>query len=178
MDRKQYFMLVISIMVISVCIIFQNCNSVNGQFFEYSGSNLSKLQPNSNHTSKLNDSKTTELALLNHELKKGSDGKVVIEGQVKNIGNNTAKSIFVIFTSYTDVDMIGTDSAKLTALKPGKNSSFSITTPKDNLIGMTLYEITLTWKNSDGSEGNAGTIVYKDKNQFSIVYRSLEIFTL
>jgi hypothetical protein len=124
--------------LISVCIIFQNCNSVNGQFFEYSGSTLSNLQPNPNHTSKLNDSGTTELALLNHELKKGSDGKVVIKGQVKNIGNDTAKSILIIFTSYTDVDMLGTDSAKLTALKPGENSSFSITTSKDNLMGMTV----------------------------------------
>ena len=156
-------MLVIPIMVISVCIIFQNCNPVNGQFFEHSGSNLSKLQPNSNHTSKLNDSGTAELALLNHELKKGSDGNVIIEGQIENIGNDTAKSILIIFTSFSDVDMIGTDSAKLTALKPGENSSFSITTPKDNLMGMTVYEIEVTWKNSDGSEGSAvSTQVHKD----------------
>lgn len=152
-------------MVISVGIIFQNCNSANGQFFEYSGSTLFNLEPTSNHASKLNDSGTTELVLLNHELKKGSHGKVVIKGQVKNIGNDTAKSILIIFTSYTDVDMLGTDSAKLTALKPGENSSFSITTSKDNLMGMTVYEIEVTWKNSDGSGGNVvETIdVHKDK---------------
>ena len=159
--RKEIFFAAI---LISVCIIFQNCNSVYGQFFEYSGSNLSNLQPNSNHRSKFNDSGTTELVLLKHELKKGSDGKVVIKGQIENIGNDTAKSILIIFTSYTDVDMIGTDSAKLTALKPGENSSFSITTSKDNLGGMIVYEIELTWKNSDGSEGSAeSTKVNKDK---------------
>ena len=64
-------------------------------------------------------------------------------------------------------DVLGTDFtyASSQTLNPNQKSSFDILSPKDNFIGMNNYELSLHWRNSDGTDGYVDNAqAYKDQN--------------
>jgi hypothetical protein len=137
---------------------FSNADFAYGQFFENSSSisnitNSSNLS--SNYTSSEN-STAAELVLIRQKLNNASFGYRVLEGQIQNKGNNTAKSIVVGLTVYDkDGRVIGSEITypHLRTLKPNLKSTFKMTSSTDNFKDMKYYEISLEWKKPDGSKG-------------------------
>ena len=81
---------------------FQNADFAYGQFFENSGTkrnitNSSNFSSNSTSSQNSNDS---GLVLLSQKLNNASFGYRVLEGQIQNKGNDTAKSVIVRLTVY------------------------------------------------------------------------------
>ena len=94
-----------------------------------------------------------------------------IVGQVKNVGNGTANSVQIIFTYYDKTgEVIGSDSAHVNqdTLKPGQKSPFSEMVDEETGDDMKAYEISLSWKNSDGSEEYAENVQLEDENKYII----------
>ena len=136
---------------------FPKADYAYGQFFLNSSSisnNTNSSNLSSNYTSSENS--TIGLVLLRQKLNNASFGYRVLEGQIQNKGNSTAKSIIVGLTVYDkDGRVIGSEITypHLRALKPNLKSSFKMTSSIDNFKGMGYYEISLEWNKPDGSKG-------------------------
>jgi hypothetical protein len=136
----------------------QNGNFAYGQFFDKSDArsnttNSSKFSLNSTSSE---NSNVSGLVLLSQKLNNASFGYRVLEGQVKNIGNDSAKSVVVTLTVYDKNNgIIGTQYTypHVRTLKPDHKSTFKMTASIDNFKGMEYYKITLEWKKPDGSKG-------------------------
>lgn len=92
-----------------------------------------------------------------------------ISGQIMNVGNGTAESIQVIFTYYDKKgNVIGSDYtyANQDNLKAGQKSPFSQMVNEEIGDDMEAYEISLSWKNSDGSEEYLENVQLEDENNF------------
>jgi hypothetical protein len=136
---------------------FQNADFVNGQFFENSGakSNLTNSSNFSSNSTTSENSNVSGLVLLSQKLNNASFGYRVLEGQIQNKGNDTAKSVLVRLTVYDkDKGVIGSEFTipNVHTLKPNHKSSFKMTSSIDNFKGMEYYEISLEWKKPDGSQ--------------------------
>jgi len=162
-EKKQVLVIIISLAGIMTFIlliagmVFQNAEFAYGQFFE-------NLQTNNNVTnsSKFSSNSTSEnskvagIVLLRQKLNNASFGYRVLEGQIQNKGNDTAKSVIVTLTVYDKNNgIIGTQFTypHLRNLKPNLKSTFKMTSSIDNFKGMEYYEISLEWKKPDGSQG-------------------------
>ena len=112
----------------------------------------------------VSDIQSADIVLLSQRIKNGND----IIGQVKNIGNDTADFVKIGLTTYDkNGDVLGTDFtyASVQTLNPNQKSSFDMLSPKDNFIGMNNYELSLHWRNSDGTDGYVDNAkAYKDQN--------------
>jgi hypothetical protein len=136
----------------------QNGNFAYGQFFDKSDArsnttNSSKFSLNSTSSE---NSNVSGLVLLSQKLNNASFGYRVLEGQVKNIGNDSAKSVVVTLTVYDKNNgIIGTQYTypHVRTLKPDHKSTFKMTASIDNFKGMEYYKISLEWKKPDGSKG-------------------------
>jgi hypothetical protein len=136
----------------------QNGNFAYGQFFDKSDArsnttNSSKFSLNSTSSE---NSNVSGLVLLTQKLNNASFGYRVLEGQVINIGNDTAKSVVVTLTVYDKNNgIIGTQYTypHVRTLKPDHKSTFKMTVSIDNFKGMEYYKISLEWKKPDGSKG-------------------------
>ena len=136
---------------------FQNADFVYGQFFENSGtkSNLTNSSNFSSNSTTSENSNVSGLVLLSQKLSNASFGYRVLEGQIQNKGNDTAKSVLVRLTVYDkDKGVIGSEFTIpiVHTLKPNHKSSFKMTSSIDNFKGMEYYEISLEWKKPDGSQ--------------------------
>ena len=136
---------------------FQNADFVYGQFFEKSGtkSNLKNSSNFSSNSTTSENSNVSGLVLLSQKLNNASFGYRVLEGQIQNKGNDTAKSVLVRLTVYDkDKGVIGSEFTipHIHTLKPNHKSSFKMTSSIDNFKGMEYYEIPLEWKKPDGSQ--------------------------
>jgi hypothetical protein len=157
----------ISIAIISLTFVlllfiggvqFQNAHFVYGQFFENSGTksnatNSSNFSLNSTTSEKSN---VSGLVLLSQKLNNASFGYRVLEGQIQNKGNDTAKSVVVRLTVYDkDKGVVGSEFTipHVHTLKPNHKSSFKMTSSIENFKGMEYYQISLEWKKPDGSKG-------------------------
>jgi len=136
---------------------FNNADLAYGQFFEDS-----KTKENITNSSNFLSNSTSEnpnvaeIVLLNQKLNNGSFGYRVLEGQVQNKGNDTAKSVVVRLTVYDkEKGVIGSEFTypHLRTLKPNHKSTFKMTSSIDNFKGMEYYEISLERKKHDGSQG-------------------------
>jgi hypothetical protein len=138
-------------------IVFPNADFAYGQFFENSGtkSNLTNSSNFSLNSTTLENSNVSGLVLLNQKLNNASFGYRILEGQIQNKGNDTAKSVVVRLTVYDkDKRVIGSEFTipHVHTLKPNHKSSFKMTSSIDNFKGMEYYEISLEWKKPDGSQ--------------------------
>src|SRR5437867_12460739 len=123
---------------------FQNADFAYGQFFENSGTkrnitNSSNFSSNSTSSQNSNDS---GLVLLSQKLNNASFGYRVLEGQIQNKGNDTAKSVIVRLTVYDkNKGIIGTQFTypHLPTLKPNLKSTFMMTSSVNNFKGMEYY---------------------------------------
>ena len=137
---------------------FPNANFAYGQYFENSSS-ISNITNSSNFSSNYTSSENSTVAglvLLKQKLNNASFGYRVLQGQVQNKGNYTAKSVVVTLTTYNkNKGVIGTQFTypHLHTLKPNLKSTFMMTVSNDKFIGMEYYEISLDWKKPDGSKG-------------------------
>jgi hypothetical protein len=144
--------------VLFICgMQFQNADFVNGQFFENSGakSNLTNSSNFSSNSTTSENSNVSGLVLLSQKLNNASFGYRVLEGQIQNKGNDTAKSVLVRLTVYDkDKGVIGSEFTipNVHTLKPNHKTSFKMTSSIDNFKGMEYYEISLEWKKPDGSQ--------------------------
>ena len=162
-EKKQVLVIIISLagkmtfILLIAGMVFQNAEFAYGQFFE-------NLQTNNNVTnsSKFSSNSTSEnskvagIVLLRQKLNNASFGYRVLEGQIQNKGNDTAKSVVVRLTTYDkDKGVIGSEFTypHLRNLKPNHKSTFKMTSSIDNFKGMEYYEISLQWKKPDGSQG-------------------------
>jgi hypothetical protein len=114
-----------------------------------SENNNSQLQ-----TKNIEDTAKAKIILTSQNFKKGDLPQIV--GQVKNVGNGTAKDIRIAYTYYDqNNDILGSeiiyiDISKLIA---GQQTSFSnYITDELVLDRMTHYQLGLTWYDPDGSE--------------------------
>ena len=157
----------ISIAIISLTFVlllfiggvqFQNTHFAYGQFFENSDvkrniTNSSNFSLNSTTSEKSN---VSGLVLLSQKLNNASFGYRVLEGQIQNKGNDTAKSVVVRLTVYDkDKGVVGSEFTipLVHTLKPNHKSSFKMTSSIENFKGMEYYQISLEWKKPDGSKG-------------------------
>ena len=88
-------------------------------------------------------------------MKKGDGDYNDIIGQVKNIGSDTVEYVKIGLSVYDkNGDIIGTDSSytQATSLEPNQKSTFDIFSTKDNFDGMASYELSLYWRDSDGTD--------------------------
>jgi hypothetical protein len=179
-EKKLVLVIIISLAGIMTFIllvtgmVFQNADFAYGQFFE-------NLQTNSNVTnySKFSSNSTSEnstvagIVLLRQKLNNASFGYRVLEGQVQNKGNDTAKSVIVTLTVYDKNNgIIGTQFTypHLRTLKPNHKSTFKMTSSIDNFKGMEYYEISLEWKKPDGSKGYVENAkIYKQNKTLPII---------
>jgi hypothetical protein len=123
-----------------------------------SGNNSSQLQTtNATETTKEENQKG-KIILTSHKYSETPDDEIFDElpGQVKNIGNGTAEDVSIIFTYYdNNGNAIGNDNTRIYAdiLQPGQKSSFLGWREVSKTIDMTYYDISLSWYNSDGTQG-------------------------
>ena len=154
---------------------FQNADIAYGQFFE-NRDTKSNITNSSNFTSNSTSSKNPNVAglvLLSQKLNNASFGYRVLEGQVQNKGNDTAKSIVVRLTVYDkDKSVVGTQFTypHLRTLKPNLKSTFKMTSSIDNFKSMEYYKISLEWKKPDGSKGYVDNAkIYKQNKTLPII---------
>ena len=111
--------------------------------------NNSQLQ-----TKKIEDTSKAKIILTSQNFKKGDSPQIV--GQVKNIGNGTAKDIRIAYSYYDqNNDILGSEIIYLdiSKLMAGQQTSFSnYITDELVLDSMTHYQLGLTWYDPDGSE--------------------------
>jgi hypothetical protein len=96
-----------------------------------------------------------DLILLSHKLKKGDGDYNDIIGEVKNMGTGTLEFIKIGVSVYDkNGALVGTDSAyaESSTLEPNQKSTFDIFSSKDNFEGMDSYELSLSWRTSDGTD--------------------------
>ena len=172
-EKKQVLLIIISLAGIMTFIlliagmVFQNADFAYGQFFEnlQTNNNLTNSSKFSSNSTSSEKSTVAGIVLLRQKLNNASFGYRVLEGQIQNKGNDTAKSVVVRLTVYDkDKGVIGTEFTypHLRNLKPNLKSTFKITCSIDNFIGMEYYEISLEWKKPDGSQGYVGNAkIYK-----------------
>jgi len=95
------------------------------------------------------------IVLLSQRLKQGSGGYNDIIGQVKNIVSDTVEFVKIGLTVYDENgDVIGTDFTYSSpdTLKPSQKASFDLLSEKDNFKGMKNYELSLQWRDADGTD--------------------------
>ena len=95
------------------------------------------------------------MVLVSQRLKIGTGGDNDIVGEVKNLGNDTAKRVRIDLTTYdNNGDVIGTDFTyrPVDTLKAGQKSSFDLLSSKDNFNALKDYKLSLQWRNSDGTD--------------------------
>jgi hypothetical protein len=136
----------------------QNGYFAYGEFFDKSDSksNLTNMSNFSLNSSSSEKSNVSGLVLLSQKLNNASFGYRILEGQIQNKGNDTAKSVVVRLTVYDkNKGVIGTEITypQVRTLKPDHKSSFKMTSPIHDFKGMRYYEISLEWKKPDGSKG-------------------------
>jgi len=137
---------------------FQNAHFAYGQFFENSDakSNLTNSSNFSLNSTTSEKSNVSGLVLLSQKLNNASFGYRVLEGQIQNKGNDTAKSVVVRLTVYDkDKGVVGSEFTipHVHTLKPNHKSSFKMTSSIDNFKDTEYYQISLEWKKPDGSKG-------------------------
>jgi hypothetical protein len=114
-----------------------------------SENNNSQLQ-----TKKIEDTAKAKIILTSQNFKKGDSPQIV--GQVKNVGNGTAKDIRIAYSYYNqNNDILGSEIIYLgiSNLMAGQQVSFSnYITDELVLDRMTHYQLGLTWYDPDGSE--------------------------
>ena len=137
---------------------FQNAHFAYGQFFENSDakSNITNSSNFSLNSTTSEKSNVSGLVLLSQKLNNASFGYRVLEGQIQNKGNDTAKSVVVRLTVYDkDKGVVGSEFTipHVHTLKPNHKSSFKMTSSIENFKGMEYYQISLEWKKPDGSKG-------------------------
>ena len=153
--RLAFLTMFVGVALLLSTSVYQNFNFAFGQFFENSANGSNSQSGNFTSTDSGN-SNNAEIVLLSQKLKKASSGYRDLIGQVQNIGNDTATSVKIGLNVYgKDGGVIGTDTtyAEADALKPGQKSTFSFFTSADNFKGMSYYELTLEWDNSDSTQG-------------------------
>ena len=105
-------------------------------------------------TKKIEDTAKAKIILTSQNFKKGDSPQIV--GQVKNVGNGTAKDIRIAYTYYDqNNDILGSEIIYLdiSKLLAGQQTSFSnYITDELVLDRMTHYQLGLTWDDPDGSE--------------------------
>jgi len=139
-------------------MVFQNADFAYGQFFEnlQTKSNVTNSSKFWSKSTSSENSNVAGIVLLRQKLNNASFGYRVLEGQIQNKGNDTAKSVIVTLTVFDkDNGIIGTQFTypHLRTLKPNHKSTFKMTSSIDNFKGMKYYEISLEWKKPDGSQG-------------------------
>jgi hypothetical protein len=127
-------------------------------FFENSDakSNITNSSNFSLNSTTSEKSNVSGLVLLSQKLNNASFGYRVLEGQIQNKGNDTAKSVVVRLTVYDkDKGVIGSEFTipHVHTLNPNHKSSFKMTSSIENFKGMQYYQISLEWKKPDGSKG-------------------------
>jgi hypothetical protein len=163
-EKKQVLVIIISLAGIMTFIlliagmVFQNAEFAYGQFFEnlQTNSNVTNSSKFSSNSTSSENSTVAGIVLLRQKLNNASFGYRVLEGQIQNKGNDTAKSVVVRLTTYDkDKGVIGSEFTypHLRNLKPNLKSTFKMTSSIDNFKGMEYYEISLEWKKPDGSQG-------------------------
>jgi hypothetical protein len=163
LGKKPVLVIIISLASIMTFIllvtgmVFPNADFVYGQFFENSGTkgNLTNSSNFSFNSTTSESSNVSGLVLLSQKLNNASFGYRVLEGQIQNKGNDTAKSVLVRLTVYDkDKRVIGSEFTipHVHTLKPNHKSSFKMTSSIDNFKGMEYYQISLEWKKPDGSQ--------------------------
>jgi hypothetical protein len=163
-EKKQVLVIIISLAGIMTFIlliagmVFQNADFAYGQFFEnlQTNSKVTNSSKFSSNSTLSENSNVSGIVLLRQKLNNASFGYRVLEGQIQNKGNDTAKSVIVTLTVYDkNKGIIGTQFTypHLRTLKPNLKSTFKMTSYIDNFKGMEFYEISLQWKKPDGSKG-------------------------
>jgi len=141
--------IVLTFVLFSGGMQFENTDVAYGQFFETNPSD-------STNSTQSENADAADIVLLSQKLKKASFGYRDLIGQVKNIGSDDAESVNILLTVYDkNGGVIGTDStyADADTLKPGQKSSFKFFTSSDDFKGMDHYDLSLEWRNPDGSQG-------------------------
>jgi hypothetical protein len=180
-EKKQVLVIIISLACIMTFIIliagmvFQNADFAYGQFFEnlQTNSNVTNSSKFSSNFTSSENSTVAGIVLLRQKLNNASFGYRVLEGQIQNKGNDTAKSVIVTLTVYDkNKGIIGTQFTypHLRTLKPNLKSTFMMTSSNDNFKGMEYYVISFQWKKPDGSQGYVeNTKIYKQNKTVPII---------
>ena len=146
--------LTMTIILFSAVMVFLKVDIAYGQFYENSGNNeTNSSEFLSNSTASSN---ATGMVLLSQKLNNASFGYRVLEGQIQNKGNDTAKSVIVKLTVYDkNNSIVGSQFTypHVRTFRPDLKSTFKMTSSIDNFKGMKYYEISLQWKKPDGSQG-------------------------
>jgi len=154
---------------------FESADFAYGQFFEnfQTKCNATNSSNFSSNTTSSENSNFTGIVLLRQKLNNASFGYRVLEGQVQNKGNDTAKSVVVTLTVYDkNKGIIGTQFTypHVRTLKPDHKSTFMMTSSIDNFKRMKYYEISLEWKKPDGSKGYVENAkIYKQNKTLPII---------
>ena len=118
-----------------------------------------KVSENNNNlqlqTKTIENTTKAKIILTSHKYRENDGGGDFddLVGQVKNIGNGTAKDVSIIFTYYdVNGNAIGSDTAEIYAdiLQPGQKSPFLQFRDVKETPNMAYYEIALSWYDSDG----------------------------
>jgi hypothetical protein len=95
----------------------------------------------------------SDIVLLNQQYRSTGSDYDLLHGSVKNIGTNTAKSITIFMNTFDkDGVLIRADAVNETLgnLDPGEKLDFNLTTPKENVIDMYDYSLSLQWLDESG----------------------------
>src|SRR5438093_6197030 len=180
-EKKQVLLIIISLAGIMTFIlliagmVFQNADFAYGQFFEnlQTNNNLTNSSKFSSNSTSSEKSTVAGIVLLRQKLNNASFGYRVLEGQIQNKGNVTAKSVIVTLTVFDkDSGIIGTQFTYpyVRTLKPDHKSTFMMTSSIDNFKGMKYYEISLEWKKPDGSKTYVENAkIYKQNKTLPII---------
>lgn len=110
----------------------------------------------SSNTTSSENPNVAEIVLLSQKLKKSDDFRDLV-GQIKNIGNDTAKWISIHLTVYDKTGgVVATEMAPsdIADLKPSQKSTFTFFDSGDTFKDMDHYELSLEWTNdADRSKG-------------------------
>jgi hypothetical protein len=178
-EKKQVLLIIISLAGIMIFIlliagmVFQNADFAYGQVFVNSEANDTNSSKFSSNSTSSENYTVAGIVLLRQKLNNASFGYRVLEGQIQNKGNDTAKSVIVTLTVYDkNKGIIGTQFTypHLRTLKPNLKSTFMMTSSNDNFKGMEYYVISFQWKKPDGSQGYVENAkIYKQNKTLPII---------
>ena len=107
-EKRQVLVIIISLAGIMTFVLFtggmhfRNDDFAYGQFFDNSdtNSNVTNSSSFSSNSTSSENSAVAGIVLLRQKLNNASFGYRVLEGQIQNKGNDTAKSVIVTLTVY------------------------------------------------------------------------------
>jgi hypothetical protein len=95
----------------------------------------------------------SDIVLLQQQFRSTGEDNDLLQGTVQNIGNNTAKSVRIVMSTFDkngEVMQVDAINGSLGTLVAGQKLAFNFSVPQENAFDMYDYSLSLQWVDGDG----------------------------